>query len=309
MYKELTQEILDRALELGKGFTSCGKVASYIPELAKANRDNFGICVVQSNGEVLTAGDTDVRFSIQSVCKTILLALALTEVGEEEVFNYVLMEPSGDSFNSILKLDIASNKPYNPFINAGAIQVTGLLAQHNISFEQIITFARKLCQDEEISLNEAVYNSESTTGDRNRAIAYLLKSKQVMHAEPALVTDNYFRACSMNVTAKSLANWAMVLANGGCNPKTGERYLDAEHVRIINTLMFTCGMYDGSGSFAVKVGMPGKSGVGGGIITTAKNRMGVGVYGPSLDEKGNSIAGINALEYLSRELELHVFEY
>lgn len=309
MYKELTQEILDKALAVGQPFTARGEVASYIPELAKANQDDFGICVMQSSGEMLSAGDTETRFSIQSVSKTILLAAALTKLGEEEVFSHVLMEPSGDSFNSILKLDLASNKPYNPFINAGAIQVTGLLAQHHMDFEELLAFARKLCLDEGIGLNEPVYNSEATTGDRNRAISYLLKSKHVMEADCSEVTDLYFRACSMNVTARSLASWGMVLANGGCNPKNGERYLDPEHVRIINTLMFTCGMYDGSGEFAVKVGMPAKSGVGGGILATAKNRMGVGVYGPALDEKGNSIAGINALEFLSRQLALHVFEY
>lgn len=308
MQKTLTQDILKEALMKGKAATGHGTVASYIPELAKANREDFGICVMLSDGTVYSCGEVTKRFSIQSVCKTILLAAALTEFGFDKVFTYVKMEPSGDSFNSILKLDTASNLPYNPFINAGAIQIAGLLAKTK-TFEDILEFAKKLCLDDEISLNVPVFESEAETGDRNRAIAYLLKSKDVLHEDCDAVTDLYFRACSMNVTAKSLAGLGMVLANGGINPNTGERLLDKETARIINTLMLTCGMYDGSGEFAVKVGIPAKSGVGGGIVATAKNRMGIGIYGPSLDEKGNSIAGIRALEYLSKELSLHAFEY
>jgi glutaminase len=233
--------------------------------------------------------------------------VALQHVGFDKVFSKVMMEPSGDAFNSILKLDTASSRPYNPLINAGAIEVVSLLAPQ-FSFEQILDFTKELCMDDEITLNESVYHSEERTGDRNRSIAYLLKSKDVLEGDPLAACDLYFRLCSMNVNARSLAGMGLVLANGGVSPATGERLLSAQVVRTVKTLMFTCGMYDGSGEFAVEVGLPAKSGVGGGIMSCVENQMGIGTYGPSLDEKGNSIGGGNTLKYLSRALHLHMFD-
>ncbi len=308
MAYELTQELLDEALIIGKAATDRGTVASYIPELAKVDAEDFGICVMQKDGSMLHAGEVNQRFSIQSVSKTIVLAAAISEFGLDKVFTYVKMEPSGDSFNSILKLDLTSNLPYNPYINAGAIQITGLLSK-KFKFEDLLDYSKKLCLDDEITLNLPVYESEAATGDRNRAIAYLLKSKDVLHADCDEVTDFYFKMCSLNVSAKSLAGLGAVLANGGVNPITNERLMEAETARIVTTLMFTCGTYDESGEIAVKVGIPAKSGVGGGIVLATKTGMGIGVYGPSLDKKGNSIAGIKALEYISKELHLHTFEY
>lgn len=300
--------IVHQAYDNGLLVTGEGVVADYIPELAKADPSAFGICVIRKDGVVVRYGDTDTRFSIQSVGKVVALAVALKRFGFDEVFSHVLMEPSGDSFSSIIKLDTVSNLPYNPMINAGAIQVVSLLV-NEIGFDDLLHSTRRLCSDDDIVLNEAVYRSEAETGDRNRAIAYLLQSKGVLQSDPETTLDMYFRLCSLNVTAESLAGMGLVLANDGQNPLTGEHLIDPSHARTINSIMFTCGMYDRSGELGVKVGVPAKSGVGGGIACGVRGRMGIGVYGPALDDKGNSVAGLAALEYLSRKLHLHVFDY
>ena len=302
------QAHMQKAYVVGCKVLGQGHVANYIPELAHADTYAFGLVAQRTDGIVVSCGDTDTRFSIQSVGKVISLALALKLFGFKEVFSHVLMEPSGDSFSSIIKLDTKSDLPFNPMINAGAIQVISLLA-NRVGFDDILGFARYLCMDPGIDLNEPVFHSEAQTGDRNRAIAYLLKSKGVLMAEPEETLDLYFKLCSLNVTAKSLATMGLVLANDGQNPITGEHAIVPRHARAINSLMFTCGMYDGSGEFGVKVGIPAKSGVGGGISCSVKGRMGIGVYGPALDDKGNSVGGLAALEYLSRSLHLHVFDY
>ena len=300
--------IVHQAYENGLLVTDQGAVADYIPELAKADPTDFGICVIRKDGVTVSYGDVDKRFTIQSVGKVVALAIALKLFGFDEVFSNVLMEPSGDSFSSIIKLDTVSNLPYNPMINAGAIQVVSMIV-NEIGFCDLLESTRRFCSDDQIELNEAVYRSEAGTGDRNRAIAYLLKSKGVLQGDPEATLDMYFRLCSLNVTAKSLAGMGLVLSNDGQNPLTGEHLLDPRFCRTINSIMFTCGMYDRSGELGVKVGIPAKSGVGGGIACGVKGRMGIGTYGPSLDDRGNSVAGLAALEYLSRKLHLHVFDY
>ena len=303
----MLDEITRQAWLYGRGFLLNGKVADYIPELSKANPVYLGICIKTLSGEMIEFGDVSHRFTIQSISKVITLAMALEKLGYDEVFSHVMMEPSGDAFNSILKLDTASNRPYNPMINAGAIDVIGLLAPV-CDFDELLAFSRKLCQDDEITMDFDVYHSESVTGDRNRAIGYLLKSKGVLHGDVLSAVDLYIRMCSLSVTARSLAGLGQVLAAGGVIPDPEERVLSANTVRVVQTLMFTCGMYDRSGEMAVRVGIPSKSGVGGGIMSCVTDRMGIGIYGPSLDEKGNSIGGANMLEYLSKELRLHVFD-
>ena len=302
------QEHLQRAYVMGCKVLGQGHVANYIPELARADAFAFGLVAQKTDGTMVTCGDVDTRFSIQSVGKVMSLAMALKLFGFGEVFSHVLMEPSGDSFSSIIKLDTKSDLPFNPMINAGAIQVVSLLV-NRVGIQDLLQFARFMCMDPGIDLNGAVYHSEAQTGDRNRAIAYLLKSKGVLMAEPEETLDLYFKLCSLNVTAKSLATMGLVLANDGQNPMTGEHVIAPRHARAINSLMFTCGMYDGSGEFGVRVGIPAKSGVGGGISCSVKGRMGIGVYGPALDDKGNSVGGLAALEYLSHALHLHVFDY
>lgn len=293
--------------EIGRAATARGTVAAYIPELAKANPSAFGICMMNRKGEALRFGDADTRFSVQSICKVIVLAMSLRLRGFQDTFAHVMMEPSGDAFNSILKLDTRSDLPFNPMINAGAIETTSLLVQHT-GFSELLDYARALCLDPEITLNEAVYASESQTGYRNRAIAYLLKSKGVMEADPEQTVDLYFRLCSLSVTARSLAGLGLVLANNGIDPTTGQRLIDPEHVRTIQSIMFTCGMYDYSGKFSVQVGVPAKSGVGGGIVCAAKGPMGIGLYGPALDAFGNSCGAVKAMVHISHALRLHTFD-
>lgn len=303
----MLQQTVKRAWEFGYCNLSRGRVADYIPELGKADTGHLGLCIKTMDGQTYEYGDVERRFTMQSICKVVSLAVALQSIGEEKVFAHVSMEPSGDAFNSIIKLDTVSNRPFNPMINAGAISVVGLLTER-FPFEHLLSFVRKLCQDDAISMDEAVYQSEMATGNRNRAIGYILKSKGMLEGDVSKAVELYFRLCSLSINTRSLAGLGVVLANGGIDPSSGIRYLDEPVVRTVKTLMLTCGMYDGSGEFAVHVGIPSKSGVGGGIMSCVQNRMGIGTYGPALDEKGNSIGGIRMLEYLSHQLHLHILE-
>lgn len=301
------QDILEEALKKGQEYVERGECASYIPELARADKKKLGVCLYTRSTDKYTAGDTKDRFTIQSISKVISLAAALELCGFEKVFEKMNMEPSGDAFNSLVKLDLTSDKPFNPMINAGAITTAGYL-QPLVSFEDMLKYARKLCMDDGIVMDEKVYQSEMSHCSRNRAIAYLLQSKGILEADVEKSLDLYIRMCSLSVTAESLAGLGLVLANGGLHPETGTRMIDADAVRVAKTIMMTCGMYDGSGEFAVRVGIPSKSGVGGGILSVVEKQMGIGIYGPSLDPKGNSIGGQRMLEYLSKELRLHLFE-
>ena len=307
---EDVKQVFQEAFENGLKATSSGRCADYIPELAKADPDAFGIYALDEQGRNLAFGDVDSRFSIQSISKVINLAVCLKYRGFRDTFSHVMMEPSGDAFNSILKLDTRSNLPFNPMINAGAIQTVSMLAE-DFGFEELLQFARQLCMDPDICLDEAVYHSERDTGDRNRAIAYLLKSKNVLQSDPERTIDLYFRMCSLSVTAKSLAGLGIMLANEGVDPFTQKHWLAPEYVRTIKSIMFTCGMYDFSGEFGVRVGIPAKSGVGGGLVCAVKVKgpYGIGLYGPALDQFGNSVAAVSAMEHISHRLGLHVFEY
>ncbi len=300
------RRVIKEAYENGCEAAKQGKVANYIPELAKANPNDFGLCVRSMDGKELSFGQVDKRFSVQSISKVVNLAAALKFLGFRETFSHVQLEPSGDAFNSILKLDTVSDLPFNPMINAGAIQVMGLLT-NVMDFEDLLDFARKFMMDDDIVLNESVYRSERDTGDRNRAIVYLLKSKGVLSGDPDKTLDTYFKMCSLNVNAKSLANLGLVLANKGQNPFTGKHLIHPGYVCTIKSLMFTCGLYDESGEYGVLVGIPSKSGVGGGIVASVSERWGIGTYGPALNKKGNSVGGIAALEHMSHLLRLNVF--
>lgn len=302
------EQVLRDAYEIGRRAIPQGKVADYIPELAKADPNAFGICMIDGDGQTVSVGDVSTRFSVQSVGKVIILAAALKFRGFDDTFSHVMMEPSGDAFNSILKLDTRSNLPFNPMINAGAIQTVSLLVDH-IGFEDLLYYARILCRDEGITLDEKVYHSEAETGDRNRAIVYLLRSKGVLQGDPERTLDLYFKLCSLSVNAGSLASMGLVISNGGFDPIAEKRIIGADNVRTIKSLMFTCGMYDYSGEFGVRVGVPSKSGVGGGLVCSAPGPLGFGFYGPALDPFGNSIAAVKAMEHISKELGLHVFNY
>jgi glutaminase len=301
------QQLLEDACELARGHLGEGRVASYIPELAKTNPANLGVCVMTKEGECFQSGDTEIPFTIQSIGKTFSLILALETGGFEETFSKVGMEPSGDSFDSIIQLEMKNWTPYNPLINCGAIATVSCI-RSKTPFEDYLDLVRRLCGDPKARLSEKVYNSEKRTGDRNRAIAYLLKSDKILGGDAEEVLDLYFRFCSVLVTAKGLARYGMILANDGVDPISGERMVDARIVKTVKTLMLLCGMYDESGEFAVKIGIPSKSGVGGGIVSAAKCGMGIATYGPVLNAKGNSVGGEVILEYLSEKLGLHMFQ-
>ena len=302
----MLRETAQKALALSQPMTAKGKVATYIPELGKADPGKLGACIFTVDGEKICVGDTTTRFSIQSVSKIISLAMALEVYSKELIFENVGMEPTGDPFNSLMKLERADGTPYNPLINAGALVISSYLVQM-YTFEELLENTRRLCMDPDIVLDIKVCHSEMSNLSRNRAIAYLLESKGVLNANVERTLDYYVRMCSLSVTAESLANFGLILAADGLNPITGERMLKVETARIVKTIMLTCGVYDGSGEFAVRVGMPTKSGVGGGLLSVVDGELGIGIYGPALDEKGNSIGGMSILEYLSKEMDYHMF--
>ena len=304
------KSILKNTISSNKKYTSNGKVASYIPELKKANQDDLGICIIDINNNMYCAGDYNKKFTIQSISKPIVLALALMDNEWEYVFSKVGMEPSGDPFNSIMKLETNdTKKPCNPMINAGAIATTALIKGKDLQEkeERMISFFRKLAKNDSLQINEDVYKSEKLTGDRNRAMGYLLKNDGFIEGDVEEVLDLYFKQCSIEIDTVDLARIGLLFANYGIDMETGERIISEDISRMVKTFMVTCGMYDASGEFALKVGIPAKSGVGGGIMASVPKRMGIGVFGPALDKKGNSIAGLKILEDLSKELELNIF--
>lgn len=302
----MLQQTLDEALEYARTFLPQGKVATYIPELSKGDPNHLGACIALPGGERYLAGDWERRFTMQSISKVVSLLLALETSGYEEVFSKVGMEPTGDAFNSIVKLETNTPKPLNPLINAGAIVVASCI-QDAQPFQRMLSLTRRLCGSDLPALNQAVYESERQQGARNRAMAYFLQSEGLLGGEVEQCLDLYFRMCSVEVNAAELAQMGLVLASNGVDPCTGEEILSGWQVQVVKALMFTCGMYDGSGEFAVKVGIPSKSGVGGGIVSAVQGRMGLGVFSPGLDAKGNSIGSCKVLEYLSHKLELHLF--
>lgn len=303
----LIQQTLDEAVDYARAFIHEGNVATYIPELAKGNPNHLGAYITTVTGEHYCAGDWQQEFTIQSISKTISLIMALQTAGYDKVFSKVGVEPTGDAFNSIVKLETKTLHPLNPMINAGAIATASCCVGQQDPFGEFLMLTRRLCGRDTIQLNEAVYLSEKKAGMRNRSMAYLMQSDNILECDAEVALDLYFRMCSVNVTAQDLANYALILANNGVDLKTGEQLVESWIVRIVKTLMVTCGMYDGSGEFAMKVGIPAKSGVGGGIVASVERKMGIAAFGPALDEKGNSIGAYRVLEYLSHHLGLHYF--
>lgn len=303
------KDLLDKLIKKNLPETKLGTVASYIPELDKAKKDALGICILDNEGNEYCSGDWNTKFTIQSISKIVTLMLAILDNGEEYVFSKVGMEPTGDPFNSIKKLETSSRKkPYNPLINAGAIAIASMIKGKDVRerFQRLLDFFRKISEDETLDVNYKIYCGESETGNRNRAMGYFLKGDGIIEGNVEDALDIYFKQCSIEVTAKTLARIALFLANAG-KLSTGEAVITPRIATIVKTLMVTCGMYDSSGEFAVRVGIPSKSGVGGGILSVVPGKMGIGVYGPSLDRKGNSIAGVSLLEDLSSELKLTIF--
>ncbi|WP_341679290.1 glutaminase A [Niveibacterium sp. SC-1] len=284
-----------------------GNVANYIPELGKADPERFGIGLVTVDGVAYMAGDADYPFTIQSISKAFVYAAALADRGRPYVSQRIGVEPSGDAFNSI-SLHPKTGAPLNPMINAGAIAATSLVAGRDADEQwKRIHGALSSFAGRPLEVDESVYRSESETGFRNRAIAWMLRNFDITEGEPMASLENYFRQCSVLVGCRDLAYMAATLANGGVHPVTHKRALPTEEVERVLSVMATCGMYDYAGSWLYEVGMPAKSGVGGGIIAVLPGRFGIGVFSPPLDEKGNSVRGIEVCKRLSQDFGLHVF--
>ncbi len=285
-----------------------GKVADYIPELARADRNWFGIAIASSDGQVLEVGDSQQLFTIQSISKAFVYGLALEDHGLEHVLSKVGVEPTGEAFNAIV-LDEASNRPFNPMVNAGAIATADLIEGKDYPERvgRMLAMFKRYC-GREVYIDNSVFMSERMTGHRNRAIAHLMRNFGMVGERMEESLELYFQQCSILVNCRDLAVMGATLANGGVNPLTGERAIERKYVKYLLSIMHSCGMYDFAGEWAFRVGIPSKSGVGGGIVGAVPDQFGIGVYSPPLDAKGNSVRGIQVFQELSDRFGLHAFE-
>ena len=282
-----------------------GTVATYIPELAKANPNWFGLCLVTAGGSVYEVGDTQQLFTIQSISKPFVYGMALEDYGRTAVLQKVGAEPTGDAFNSI-SLEPGTGRPRNPMINAGAIATAGLIGGRADTRIKRLLETFSLYAGRTLTLDEAVFNSENETGHRNRAIGHMLRNFDILTSDPIPVVELYFKQGAISVTCRDLAVRAATLATRGANPLTGKQALRGEYVESVLSVMETCGMYDYAGEWLYKVGMPAKSGVAGGVIAVLPGQLGIGVFSPPLDSHGNSVRGIRVCEELSRRFDLHL---
>jgi glutaminase len=286
-----------------------GEVANYIPELARVDAGAFGMAVIDAQGDACIAGDADTPFSIQSISKVFTLTLALGMVGDR-LWRRVGREPSGNPFNSIVQLEREKGVPRNPFINAGAIAVTDVILsghQPREALGEILRFLRFIAQDQTIYIDRAVAESEKRTGFRNAALANYMKSFGVIDNPVDFTLGVYFHHCAVAMSCRQLAMAGRYLAHAGRNPDSGLSVVSPERARRINALMLTCGHYDGSGEFAYRVGLPGKSGVGGGILAIAPGKASIAVWSPGLDANGNSHLGRIALEIFAKRMGWSIF--
>ena len=302
--KDLLERIRQEALpRLGEGH-----VANYIPELAKIESKKLGIAVATLDGNIISCGDAEEPFSIQSISKVFTLTLALGKIGDA-LWQRVGREPSGTAFNSIIQLEFEKGIPRNPFINAGAIAVADVvLAGHQPreAIGHILQFIRFLAADDTITVDAAVARSETTFGDRNRALASFMRAFGNLLHPVDLTLGVYFHHCAIAMSCRQLARSGLFLANSG-RITTGESVVSAPRARRINALMLTCGQYDGSGDFAYRVGLPGKSGVGGGLLAIVPDFASIAVWSPALNTQGNSLIGTFVLERLAEEAAWSIF--
>lgn len=293
------QSILDRIQSEIAPWIGAGRVADYIPELAKVPAERFGMAIVTLDGQTYTVGDAQERFSIQSISKLFACTLAFQLLGDE-LWQRVGREPSGTAFNSLVQLESERGKPRNPFINAGALVVTDVLSRRFVRAETaLVEFIRRLIGSNEIDYDSRVASSELQHAERNRAMAHFMASFGNMWMPASTVVDAYCRQCAISMNCVELAQAALFLANGGVAPISGEQIVDASSAKRLSALMLTCGTYDAAGDFVYRVGLPAKSGVGGGIVAVLPGEMAVCVWSPGLDPNGNSLAGVLALEWLT----------
>lgn len=297
------EKLLGEIIESNRYLIKQGKLADYIPALSKVDPNKIGVSIADIDGKTYSSGDWEHKFTIQSISKVLSLMLAILDNGVEEVFNRVDYEGTEEPFNTLFKLDLPHTvKPANPMINAGAIVTSSLIrGSSQEKFERLIDFYRNITGNNDIDYNREVYRSEKLTGDKNRAMAYLMKSKGFIHGDVEEILDVYFKQCSIEVTALDIAKIGLYIADR-------TESLDKNKLkRIATSIMSTSGMYNFSGEYSTEVGIPSKSGVGGGIMGTIPNKMGIGVYSPVLDIYGNSIVGYGIMRELSKRLGLSIY--
>lgn len=301
------QKILDTIHEEMSYRDVTGRVASYIPELAKVDHKKFGMHVYCGSQEHYSSGDSDEKFSIQSISKVFTLSMAMRIMGES-LWDRVAVEPSGDPFNSLTQLEYEHGIPRNPFINAGALVISDILVdQLDDPKKELLEFVRKITGNQDIHYDLRVASSEKETGYRNVALVNYIKALGNIKCDVEAIVDFYFHQCSLAMSCKELAKAFMIFANKGKILETGEKILKPKTVKRINALMQTCGFYDEAGEFSFQVGLPGKSGVGGGIVAIHPDNYSVAVWSPILNEKGNSELGMKALERLTTLTGVSVF--
>lgn len=304
-----SEEVLGKALNLGRKYIHEGAVADYIPELAKVDANKLAISTIE-DGSIYSVGDSKVRYSIQSIVKVILYALAMKNYKVSELKRYVGVRPSAKPFNSVIELELSEKRiPVNPFINAGAIIIVAIL--YNVyrekTFDVILEKASEFL-GEEVDYSREIAQSEKESSFTNRTLIYLMLAKGILPSDTKVeeVLDTYFKACSILVNTENLAHMSYVISNDGVDLE-GKEVITLKEARVLRSLMATCGTYDYSGDFAIRVGLPAKSGVGGGIVTASRQKTGLAVYAPRLDKHGNSYSGVRMLEYLSQELDLSIY--
>lgn len=303
-------DLLNQILMDCAHFTSQGHVATYIPELANVDPDQIGICIKTADGSEYFSGNCFEHFTMQSVVKPLILLQALMDSGIDAVRSLVGVEATGKPFDAFNYSDQALTGAHiNPMINTGAIALCTLIhgETYQDRFSKLLELARTLADNPMIGVDEAVYQSEKKTGSKNRALAYMLTAYGMISDPVEEILDCYFRACSIAVNCRDLSKIACIFSHHGMNPVSKEQLFPAEYAKYVNSTLATCGMYDGSGEFALTVGFPAKSGVGGGIMGVVPHRMGIGVFAPALDKHGNSIAGVKVLEKLSNIWDLNIY--
>lgn len=308
-YSRLAEE-LTMMVEKARPLTKEGKVADYIPALKKEQADQLSLFVLHVDGTSYHAGDYLKKFTLQSISKVLSLAIVLIDLGPERVFEKVGMEPSGDPFNSIVKLETMKPpvKPMNPMINAGALAVTEMIPGKNSEekWRRLTNFISELI-DQDVSVNETVAKSEFETSFINRALCYFLKQHEIIIGDVEELLAVYTKQCALEVNCQQLARIGTIFALNGKDPKTSKQIIPKDIARICKTYMVTCGMYDASGQFAIEVGIPAKSGVSGGILGVVPQQCGIGIFSPALDDKGNSVAGMKLLEIMSERFDWSIF--